>query len=89
MRRLLPVFLILFVLLTSCETTRVAERVGVLAAKETFRHWSHEYELCLLRKNIEKLPEGWCLMDSRIRDSHLGQYKAMERIYIEKWGVEP
>lgn len=83
--------LILSVFLTACESTRVAERLGVIAARENYRYYSHEWQMCLLKRELrgEKDIFQSCRFEAGLRESYIKQYLAMERTYIEKWGVEP
>lgn len=81
--RKLPVFLILFVLLTSCESTRVAERVEVLAERQAYHFWFHQYSICVNTGGDK------CRTALNLRDLFYEHYDAMRKAYEEKWGVEP
>lgn len=79
------IFLILFILLVSCESTRVAERVGVLAEKQDWMLWRSLNNECQ-RVFSDK---SQCTAEDSMESVYWKRYRVMEETYIEKWGVEP
>ena len=80
------VLLLMLLFLTSCESTRVAERVGVSSEREQL-HFHQLYYFMCLDKNDHNLEA--CSDEEEMMFIYLKRYQAMKETYTEKWNVEP